>query len=485
MTKQPTYDLIVIGDDLSSHVAAAYASHCGLSTLLIAQTGLGGLHLIGDFVFHLDPTPMNGLGPNQCGRKILEEMGIELPAGEEDPMNPAYQVLLPGHRLDFCNTPDDLLSELCREFPDLEAEFRAFYEAASDAAAVFEAWLDKHPRLQPATTREYLDYLKIFPHIFRYKFNAVRFDKVLTAHPLVEKVWEAQQALCSFNLHDLFSFASAKFNCTPFEGITSFSQGKQYLFNELIKKLEVSGGLYLSSCRISSLNPGKPAGVELFTADGTTSHLSAQNLIVSTKADAMSYLFESKTYSSLADRLRPARILFYPFTLFFGIERNCLPEKLARHAAVVPDVNKDLSDHNLIILDTPQAASNGQFSDGKTAMSATVFLPDNEAAWQVDALKNEADQILEKLDAFFPFLRDAVLLSSLDQSIDLSKACRSILSPKYFIRNAALTSFAAKTHQTRFDHIFLSGASLMTDAGFAAEFITGKNAVRSVLRKRS
>jgi alkyl hydroperoxide reductase subunit AhpF len=61
------YDLIVIGDDLASHVAAAYASQNGLKTLLIAESGLGGLQLIGDFIFNLDATPLTGLGPDQFG----------------------------------------------------------------------------------------------------------------------------------------------------------------------------------------------------------------------------------------------------------------------------------------------------------------------------------------------------------------------------------------------------------------------------------
>ena len=61
------YDLIVIGDDLSSHVSAAYASQNGLNTLLIAESGLGGLQLIGDFVFNIDPTPLTGLGAGSTG----------------------------------------------------------------------------------------------------------------------------------------------------------------------------------------------------------------------------------------------------------------------------------------------------------------------------------------------------------------------------------------------------------------------------------
>ena len=102
------YDIIVIGDDLSSHVAAATASWHGLKTLLVAETGTGGLNVLDDFVFNLDPVPATGLDPKQPAGKILVRLGVSLPDGHEKPLNPAYQIILPGHRLDFFSDPGEL-----------------------------------------------------------------------------------------------------------------------------------------------------------------------------------------------------------------------------------------------------------------------------------------------------------------------------------------------------------------------------------------
>jgi len=71
------YDLIVIGDDLSSHVAAATSARYGLSTALIAESGLGDTFIIDDFVFNLDPTPITGIGSNQTLLSLLAELDIE------------------------------------------------------------------------------------------------------------------------------------------------------------------------------------------------------------------------------------------------------------------------------------------------------------------------------------------------------------------------------------------------------------------------
>src|SRR5664280_1321398 len=87
------YDLIVIGDDLSSHVAAAVAARYGLSTALIAESGLGDTFIISDFVFNVDPTPINGLGTNQTLLSLLAE--LDIPPIERDGLllNPAYQII--------------------------------------------------------------------------------------------------------------------------------------------------------------------------------------------------------------------------------------------------------------------------------------------------------------------------------------------------------------------------------------------------------
>jgi hypothetical protein len=476
------YDLIVIGDDLSSHVAAAYACQNGMNTLLIAESGLGGLQLLGDFVFPVDPTPITGLGPEELGRGILTELGMTWPEDESPSVNPAYQVILPEHRIDFFNNPVALFSELAREFPAHDEDIRDFYSIAQSASSALHNWISAHPHIQPQSLQDYFYYLKLYPHVFRYKFGAVKFDKILSQNPALEKVWEAQHALLGFNQSDLFSFGSALQYSAPLRGISFFSQGKQFLFNELIKKIESCKGVYLTPCEILSISKGKLIDLEMKAKDGSTSKVSGHHLIISTKSDKVMKLSDKPI--NFSDQMRPAKIVFYPFTLFLGISRKCLPEQIAPHIAVVSDVNKSLFDDNLIILDTGLPDKNRQMSDAKTSLTATIFLSPDPENWKWDALKNKASDALARLEFFLPFLKDNMELHNIDQSIDISIAYRSVVTPKYEVRNALLTSFAAKSHKTKFGNIFLTGASLLSDAGFDAEILSGKNAAMQVIQKR-
>lgn len=478
------YDLIVIGDDLSSHVAAATASQNGLNTFLIAENGLGGLQLIGDFVFNIDHAPLTGLGPDQQGLSILTELGISVPEEHAAPINPAFQIILPDHRIDFGDNLTALLSELAREFPEAEADINEFYHMAVDASSVFQDWINENPLIQPQTLKEYFSYLKIFPYIFRYKFGAAKFDKILSLNESLEKVWEAQQALLSFNMDDLFCFASAFQYCAPLRGVSYFSQGKQFLFNALIEKLESNKGVYLSNHQITSITRSRNIELEIKAKDNTLSKVSGLDVIISTKSDKLSMMRGNHQHFNISDWLRPAKIIYYPFTVFLGVASKCLPEKLARHIAIVTDVTKEIHDNNLIILETSLPEKDKNVAQARTSLSATIYLPDVPENWMWDALKSEANAILERLEEFLPFLKDNIELHNVDQSIDLSLEYRKVLSPKYKVRNAVLTSFAAKSGKTRFKNVFLTGASLLTDAGFDAEMISGRNAALQVLKKR-
>jgi hypothetical protein len=119
----------------------------------------------------------------------------------------------------------------------------------------------------------------------------------------------------------------------------------------------------------------------------------------------------------------------------------------------------------------------------KIPLSATVFLPNDQAIWSNENLSQTADSIINRLEYFLPFLKENIEFSDIEESINISKKQREIVNPKYQLRNSLITGFAAKTNKTRFGNIYLTGASLLTDAGFEGEIISGINAVSRVAGK--
>lgn len=474
------YDLIVIGDDFSSHVAAAVASRYGLITALIAENGLGDTSVIGDFVFNLDPVPITGMGSNQTLLSLFAELDIQPIERDGVLLNPAYQVILPRHRIDFFNDQESLVSELAREFPRLESEINAFYDSTMYYSAVFSQWLRNHPFVQIRSIRDFGNFLKIVPTLIRHKLKAKKINQILMSNPSLKKVWEAQHALLSFSTGNIHSFSSSFLYSAPLRGIYYFDQGKQILFNALIKKIESAGGMYWRQCEITAIDKGRIVNVDVTDKDGVSSKISARKMIISSKWTGMPLLTDQNTKKSFTDWFRPVKITHYPFTVHIGVLKKCLPEKIARHIAVVCDVDRDIHDHNLIILQLsiPQEPDG---VTGKISMTATVFLPNDNDVWTRENLKTQAESVIDRLEFFLPFLKENIELFDIDKSIDIHNDCRQIVNPKYHVRNAFFTGFAAKNNRTRFGNIYLSGASLLTDAGFEGEIISGINSASKVL----
>lgn len=478
------YDLIVIGDDLSSHIAAAVASRQNIKTVLLAESGLGEICTIGGFTFNIDPLPLTGFGENQICQSILTKLGI-LPIEEQgDLLNPAYQIILPEHRLDFFNDKELLVQEMTREFPQFSGAINSFYNAVVKNSDIVSNWFQNHPFIQPKSIKDYFEFFKLIPRIIKYKFYNTKFRWICSGNASFRKVMEAQQALLSFFLKDQESLFSHFRYSAPLRGIYNFSQGRQTLLNSLINEITSSQGLYITNCDVSSVKKGKLIEVNYSNDKGDTIKISSDNLIVSTKWEKMNLLFERKNQINLDELIRPVKVSHYPFTIHLGILHKSVPEKMARHVAVITDVNKDIYDDNLIILELSSPDDEKAMSPGKSSLSATVFLHDDPMIWSNENLTATARSIVERLEFFLPFLKENTEVFDIKESINISRKQRNIVNPRYQLRNSFITGFAAKSNKTKFSNIFLTGASLLMDTGFDGEIISGVNAANCVTGKR-
>ena len=470
------HDLIVIGNDLSSHVAAALTAGYGLDTVLVAEHDTSSLVLSDNYAFNIDPTPWSGFGADQTCLSLLAELDIPPIERDCNLLNPAYQIILPEHRIDFFNEKDALINEMAREFPECAREIREFYDWAETRCALFKEWLRSHPLISPHSIKDYRDYLKMMPHFVVHQLEKAKFNKLLDNNPSLEKVFEAQEALLSCATGNKTNFSSSFQYCVPFRGVYYFHQGKQTLFHSLVRKLEANNGLYLSPCEVLNIKNGDPIEVEISDSTGNSSVISGKKLILSTKSKKMDILFAGKKNFSFNEWLNPATVSRLPFTIHLGCKSRCIPEKMSHYVAVVSDVHKDIYNDNLILLEanTPQDA-NAPAAD-RLSLAATTFLPAGDEVWSQENLAAQASSIIDRLEFFLPFLKENIDFFDLEKSIEISKISHGIITPKYKMRNSLLTGFAARKNKTGFKNIYLTGASLLADAGFEGEILSGMNA---------
>jgi len=474
-------DVIVIGDDLSSHVAAAACASFGLNTALIAEGGLGGLFLVDDYAFNIDPLPLSGLNYNQICHLIFEKLDLKDIQKEAFELNPAYQIILPEHRVEFFCKKEALLSELSREFPDCSRDIDDFYESAIKHADIFSDWLSRHPGIRPKTLKDFLNYVKLLPHFIKHKIEINKFKNCLKNNAALNKVFEAQEILLSSKVNSQNNFSSNYQICAPLRGVFSFRQGKQFLFNSLINKLEAKKGFYLSSSIINNIKVGKTIDLKVIGRNENQYELSSKFLIVSTKWSGLNRIFASKKFVNIESWISPARITHLPFSIHLGCNASCFPEKMARHVAVVSEVSRELLDNNLVILESNIAPNENVSATEKIALTATVFLPNPPEFWSKSNLSMVASSIIERLEFFLPFLKDSIDFFDLEKSIAVSELSHNVIIPKYQISNSFFCGFSARNISTRYKNIFLTGGSLLSDAGLEGEIISGINSATKIL----
>lgn len=476
------HDLMIIGDDLSSYIAAAVGIKFGLNTVHLTEHNLKEMS-INDIFFNADPSPVTGFGDAQSAISLFNELGIKIGHDDLCHLNPCYQVILPDHRVDFYPQKNDLIAELVREFPHKTKHIRSFYKSVQKDSDFLQKWVSAHPFFRLTGLKQYFNYFKLFFKLLAFDWKENRFQRKLFDDPSLLKIHEAQLAFFSSNIDARKSLSSSYHCSAPWRGTFSFPRGKTYLFETLRDFFKNAGGLYMTDCRLLSVRKTNSIEAELMNERGLTSQISSKYLIISNKSEALGVFYRKKKKIKTNRWFKRFKITHYPFTLHLVIPEKCLPEKMAQHAIFVPDINNHIFNDNMIILEINNPDKDKKSTQGKVLLSVSIFLPADEDYWKKEKLKNVADSTIARLETFLPFLGESTKFYDINKSIDISIKYRNIANAKYMVKKSFFTGFSAQKNKTSAKGVYLNGASLFTDMGcFEGEIISGMYAVYNVLK---
>ena len=111
------HDVIVIGRDLSSLIAALASARHGRKTILINEGKLETEYREAGYVFPIDPTPLSGFGEGQTIDRLIKELQLTSDTIPLPPvLDPALQVIFTDHRVNLFHNREQLIVDLVREF---------------------------------------------------------------------------------------------------------------------------------------------------------------------------------------------------------------------------------------------------------------------------------------------------------------------------------------------------------------------------------
>jgi phytoene dehydrogenase-like protein len=475
------YDAIIIGRDLSSLVAALATSRRGLKTLLVNEGSNVTEYRESGYIFPIDPTPLVGFRPEQTSLRLLTGLHLSM---DEVPelllMNPAFQVILPGHRIDLFHDRNQFIADIIREFPQHEKEIRRFYSAVSKNSTLIEHWIREDSADKANICR------RLIRGIFRLTMAfANRTSLIIRGNgdlDALRSVIKAQIAMFSYLNINCFPFPiSAAYLLTlPTRGVFCPVGGRNTWLSWLRKKFTDAGGELIDECSIMRIDTKPEINIDL-ASSGVSSTIRGKKLIVSAQWEKLNFLlFHQKFLHHYVNRLDCYRPYAHPFCLHMGIYEEGIPEKLSPYSVVVPDENKLAWDHNFLFLEVSLPGDTYRAPDGRRALSATVYLKDSPLVLDDLELKIIAKTIIDSLDCFFPFLRESIDYINIEKSIVLTRQSQEVINKKYYARKGAIIAMKTLSQKSPFPNVLLTGGIFRAGLGFEGEILSGIDAASMI-----
>ena len=450
------YDTVIIGNDLSSLVAAAIVSHHGRKTVLLSEGDARHVYSDYGYTFNIDPMPLTGFGPGETCSRLLSD-----------------------HRIDCFNGMEELLNDMGREFSGDRVVIRKLYASLLKISNLIEQRITKKPYVSRMNFDEFISVLKSIPVILKERLSLTKGFKAIAK-------FEANGAVLSNwtgNGKSPVCISSAYALSLPLKGLYHHVAGNEVLRGLLESAFESSGGHVIKNCSVMRINITREIDVDVSIPD-TLSQISGRYLIASTKWEKLRLLLlNDRKFKRMERKLKLVRSAYYPFTLHMGILERCIPEKTASYVAIVIDENRSVMEDNLVFVEISARDSKDRAPVGKRALSATIFLRESPLVLTDDELKEVSQVVFCALEKFLPFLRENLDFLNIGMSIELSRKCQELVNHKYQVQSDSFFGVSSISNKTPHPNVFMSGGMLLAGLGFQGEIISGINAANLVISK--
>lgn len=480
------YDTIVIGNDFSSLVAAITSVLHEKKTVLISNGDMPDIHMECGYTFNVDPMPITGFGPDQMFSRFLEKHGISLMNDANlRPLNPAFQIIMPDHRIDLLHDIDEFVADLKREFICEGMGDGFFYSNLIQMGHITDLWLKEHPDIMQRSYKRFAIYIRNLSGMLKESILFSKRLRTVKKNPVLKIIIEAELYLLSNLVMDrstLFPSIIACILSVPHRGLYYYSGGKGLMMEVFRKIYTDSGGQMLNNGSITGITPGDEIKVDFEKPDVIT-QIKGKNLIFSAKSDKLPLLLKHKKLRRMGRHLKRMETLYYPFTLYMGVQDKGIPEKMASYVAIIVDEKKPLVDNNIIFLEVSAPNDTMRAPADKRALSATIFLKESPLLTSDHELEERSKTIIKNLETLLPFLQENLDYLNVEACITLSRKYQETLNKKFRIRINPFTGAKALSGRTPLKNIYLTGGTLLSGLGFEGEIISGRNAALSTIRQ--
>lgn len=405
-TRRRFYDVVVVGGTLSALATGALLARRGFRVTAVGHGALASSYSLGGFTLRRSLSTLC-VADTPAFRRVFAELAL-LPAARRrvSPLSPAWQMVLPRHRVDVHPEPEPMLAELVREFPDLQRPMEDFLLAASRGNELAGSLFAEEVSWPP---RGFFERRRLTRHLRASPFGAdgaegELLDEFAATHPfrvLVEAQLRFQSALAP---EQLSSLARARLHGLGLRASLAADGGVDELRQMLEEKIQQHGGDLRLRDRVERFEcvDGAVRGVRV---EGTDEVLGCAFVISSLDAEATLRLAHERATKGYSDRLAATVPSLHRYVINAVLPSEALPVGMGRRIFLVGDPARALLEENLLAIEVSPADALGH-----STITASALLPRTSVDEGAHYLEQLRARVLGRLRALVPFFDENWLL---------------------------------------------------------------------------
>jgi phytoene dehydrogenase-like protein len=469
------YDVVVLGQDLAATVGGAVLAHRGFRVLM-AGFAVEERYTIGPYSLPRAPLAFVGIeGPTL--KRIVGELNlVQLLRRRLEPNRPAYQLLLPDHRIDV---GDDLARELAREMPDAAAPFEAAAARAAEVSAAIEGILSQDLILPPDGFWDRRDANRVAARL------PAPDEDLLAAlpdrHPLRAAYTMPARFGAAFD--DVGPVSIARLGDLHRRGTFRLDGGREGLRGLLIDRLKTHSGEVRPDLvpKAILVKRGKVTGVQF---EGRNETIGCAHILCGMGADRVAQLV-AEGGEKPSKRLQEAAAIApaaHRYVVHLVAPLDALPDALGRLAYAVGDFAQPLSGANALTLHLADGY-------GQHAVLSVEALAEDA---RPESLRTLRTAVRQQLDRLLPFVGHHLLLvhsphdGIAPEGVDGERGQAPPPVPMEPIwampKDDRPLGFCGLPHSTGIKHLHLASRQVLPGLGVEGELAAGWAAARLVLQ---
>ncbi len=466
------YDVVILGGDLAATVAGAVLAHRGFR-VLAAGVPVEERYAIGPYNLPRAPMAFVGLESPTLKRVVSELNLVQLLRRRLEPNRPAFQLLLPDHRIDV---GDEIVREIARELPSASADFESLSTRMSEISSALEAILSQDLILPPEGFWDRRDANRVGA---RLPDDATDLGAPLAAdHPLRALI--RLPAAFASDLSSPGAISQARICDLHRRGTFRIDGGRQGLRSLLLERLKTHSGEVRPDLIPTAIEV-KRGRAEAIRFDGRADSVGCGHVLCGMgAAEVAALLSGDKEPKRLAEgaAVKPGA---WRYLLHLVAPLDALPDALGRFAfSLANGVDAPLTDGNALALHL----ADGYGQHAVLSVEALATDPSPESLLKLRAV------VRERLDALFPFVdKHLLLVHSPHDGLAPERATGHPAPPP--VPPEPLWSFPDErtlgvgglSHGTGLKNVLLASRQILPGLGIEGELAAGWGAARLILQK--